>query len=494
MIDQPLQELLQYGATHHLFEPSDYIYVRNQLMAVFSLDELALCEVGVPDSLSDILQQLSEEAIALGMIEDAQSQRDIFEAKLMNIMMPRPSEVIRIFQKNYQESPIKATDEFYQMSIASNYIQKERIAKNIIWQSETKYGKLDMTINLSKPEKDPKDIALALKQKPANYPKCLLCKENEGYAGRSNHPARSNHRIIPLTLHQEPWYLQYSPYTYYNEHCIVFYDQHVPMKIDRDTFHHLLDFVDLFPHYFLGSNADLPIVGGSILTHAHYQGGRHHFAMEDAPVLKIYALDSYPQVRAAHINWPLSTLRCTSKDKEALIAFADHVLTCWKQYDDPTCDIISHSEDVPHNTITPIAHKQGETYMLDLVLRNNRTNEEHPMGIFHPHAEVHHIKKENIGLIEVMGLAVLPARLQVEMEKVAQHLIAQQPTLMDDPSLQIHEAWYQEIYPEYDEKKDAMDFLKQKIAEVFAIVLEHAGVFKLDQDGIDGFDRFVATL
>lgn len=494
MIDELLHQLLHYGETHHLFQQEDACYVKNQLMVLYALDEINEHIPAQPASLAKLLHELSSEAIRLGLIGDAQSQRDIWEARLMNVMMLRPSEVNRIFQENYQVSPKQATDAFYQMSIASNYVQQERIAKNIIWKSNTIYGELDITINLSKPEKDPKDIALALKQKPANYPNCLLCKENEGYAGRSNHPARSNHRIISLNLAGKPWYLQYSPYTYYNEHCIVFYDEHVPMTIDHETFVNLLAFVDQFPHYFLGSNADLPIVGGSILTHAHYQGGRHTFAMEHAPVVATYHVPAFPEVNVSHIQWPLSTLRATSKNQEQLIAFADHVLATWKQYDDPTCEILSHSGDTPHNTITPIARKDGETYVLDLVLRNNRTNEQYPMGIFHPHEEVHHIKKENIGLIEVMGLAVLPARLEQEMSAVANHLSQGATTLADDPSLAAHEVWYQVIFPQYEAGTDPMDFLQQQIAEVFAIVLEHAGVYKLNEAGKAGFARFMEAL
>ena len=381
------------------------------------------------------------------------------------------------------------------MSIASNYIRKDRIDKNIIWKTATEYGDLDITINLSKPEKDPRDIAKAKLAPSSGYPKCLLCRENEGYAGHPGHPARETHRLIPLRLSAHRWFLQYSPYTYYNEHCIVLNRKHVPMKVSRKSFENLLDFVTIFPHYFLGSNADLPIVGGSILSHDHYQGGRYTFAMAKAPIEKTYTFPGFKNIKVGRVKWPMSTIRLQGEDREELADLAEKILDAWRKYSDPSVEILAETDGTPHNTITPIARRRGNLYELDLVLRNNRTTKEHPLGLFHPHAEVHHIKKENIGLIEVMGLAVLPARLKKEMALLGAELVKGTPDISGMPEIASHADWYKMLREKYPEvsQENVEGILQEEIGKVFEIVLTHAGVYKRDAKGMEAFDRFVAT-
>lgn len=498
MIDTHIHRLVQFGIQQGLVHEADRIYTTNQILGVLGQSEIQDVVLGEEPlaSATPMLEEICAYAVAQNLIEDSITEKDLFDTKIMNCLMPRPSEVIHTFQNKYEKDPQAATDYFYAMSIASNYIRKDRTDKNIRWKSDTAYGALDITINLSKPEKDPRDIAKGKLIKSSSYPKCLLCKENEGYYGTFNHPARNNHRIIPMKFSGEEWFLQYSPYTYYNEHCIVFNAQHIPMKIHRKTFANLLGFLDVLPHYFVGSNADLPIVGGSILSHDHYQGGHYTFAMEQADILETYQIPGYEDIKAAHVNWPMSVLRLRGSDKERLIALCDHVLCAWREYSDASLDILSHTNEEPHNTITPIARMRDGAYEIDLVLRNNRTNEQYPLGIFHPHEEVHHIKKENIGLIEVMGLAVLPARLKEEMAAIALHLQKRTQDISDDETLAKHNDWYKQLlckYPNIDEG-NVEQILHDEIGQVFARVLEHAGVFKLDEQGNAGFHRFIKTL
>ena len=489
-----INRLLNFALQQGLIKESDVFYSANLLLAKLRLDEFVPEKVNealrVPD---EILGRLLDYAAAEGIIEDTANQRDLFDTDLMNCVMPRPSEVIAAFRQDYAVSPELATEHYYQMSIASNYIRKARIDKNVVWKTATEYGDLDITINLSKPEKDPRDIAKAKLVKSSSYPKCLLCRENEGFAGHANHPARQTHRLIPLDFGGKEWFLQYSPYTYYNEHCIILNGQHVPMKISRATFENLTEFVTIFPHYFAGSNADLPIVGGSILSHDHYQGGHYTFAMAAAPLEKEYEFAGFPDVQAGRIKWPMSALRLTSENRQQLIDLAEHILKKWREYSDESVGVLAYSGEEPHNTITPICRRQGSAYQLDLVLRNNRTDEENPLGIFHPHANVHHIKKENIGLIEVMGLAVLPPRLKENMAKIKAALLSGRETVADDEQLAVHADWYQEIralHPEIDEE-NAGQIIRNEIGKVFMQVLTDAGVFKRDAAGMAAFDRFV---
>ena len=409
--------------------------------------------------------------------------------------MPRPNEVVRKFHKLYEESPKKATDYFYKLSQDSDYIRRYRIVKDQKWVAPTKYGDLDVTINLSKPEKDPKAIAAAKLAKQSGYPKCLLCMENVGYAGRVNHPARQNHRVIPVTIQESGWGFQYSPYVYYNEHCIVFNGEHVPMKIEHGTFCKLFDFVKQFPHYFVGSNADLPIVGGSILSHDHFQGGNYEFAMAKAPVERTFTVKGYEDVEAGIVNWPMSVIRLSGESTERIIALADHILEAWREYTDEDAFIYAYTDGEPHNTITPIARKRGDRYEIDLVLRNNITTEEHPLGVYHPHAKLHHIKKENIGLIEVMGLAVLPARLKGEMEQLAEAILTGKE-IRGDEVLEKHADWVEEFLPKYEkiDGENIHDVLRKEIGLVFMQVLEDAGVYKRTEEGQDAFMRFVEKL
>ena len=422
--------------------------------------------------------------------------RDLFDTKLMNCLMPRPSEVADKFWKIYhEESPEAATDYYYKLSQDSDYIRRYRIKKDLKWVTSTEYGDLDITVNLSKPEKDPKAIAAAKLMKQSGYPKCQLCMENEGYAGRANHPARNNHRIIPITIDNNQWGFQYSPYVYYNEHCIVFNGQHVPMKIERATFVKLFDFVKQFPHYFLGSNADLPIVGGSILSHDHFQGGNYTFAMAKAPIERKVEFAGYPQVEAGIVKWPMSVIRTRCRDTEPLIDLADKILKAWRGYTDEAAFIFAETDGEPHNTITPIARKNGDMYELDLVLRNNITTEEFPLGVYHPHQELHHIKKENIGLIEVMGLAVLPSRLKEELNLLAEYMV-EGKDIRGNEMLEKHADWVDEFTKRYDDinKDNVLDILKREVGVVFGKVLEDAGVYKCTEEGRMAFMRFIDSV
>ena len=509
MIQERILELTEYGLVTGLIEPQDKRFTINRLLELFHIDELEDEVTAAYEKRTPMTQESAEEAlpqILAEMLDYAAEQmlipdntityRDLFDTKIMSMLVPRPSEVVRRFYDLYEkESPQAATDYFYKLSRDTDYIRRYRVKKDLKWTADTEFGTLDITINLSKPEKDPKAIAAAKLAKQSGYPKCLLCKENEGYAGRINHPARQNHRIIPITINDTPWGFQYSPYVYYNEHCIVFNGQHVPMKIDRAAFTKLFDFVKQFPDYFLGSNADLPIVGGSILTHDHFQGGHYEFAMERAEIEKEFTIPGYEDVKAGIVHWPLSVIRIQSKDEKRLIDLADHILKKWRGYTDEEAYIFAETEGEPHNTITPIARKKGDMYELDLTLRNNITTEECPLGLYHPHNEYHHIKKENIGLIEVMGLAVLPSRLKAEMEHLSQCLIKGED-IVSKEDLKKHAAWVEEIKGKYTDinKGNVMDILKEEIGQVFVKVLEDAGVYKYNEEGRKAFDRFIAVL
>ncbi len=500
MIQIYIKKLVSYGVQTGLVPQEDVIFTTNRLLELFGLDELEDSDTDVTmreDELEEVLSGMLDYAFEKGlMAENSIVYRDLFDTKIMSMLMPRPSEVIRRFFELYENvSPQAATDYYYKLSRDSDYIRRYRICKDQKWVTSTKYGDLDITINLSKPEKDPKAIAAAKNARQSGYPKCLLCKENEGYAGRINHPARQNHRIIPVTINNSQWGFQYSPYVYYNEHCIVFNSQHVPMKIDHAAFCKLFDFVKQFPHYFVGSNADLPIVGGSILSHDHFQGGRYEFAMAKAPVERSFTVAGYEDVKAGIVNWPMSVIRLSAADTDRIIALADVILEKWRSYTDETAFIFAETEGEPHNTITPIARKRGELYELDLVLRNNITTEEHPLGVYHPHAKLHHIKKENIGLIEVMGLAVLPARLKEEMALLKEAILTG-ADLRADQVLAKHADWVEEFKPKY-EQIDASNIdqiIQEEIGLVFMEVLEDAGVYKRTPEGQEAFDRFVTSL
>ena len=496
-LQKDIKKLVTYGLDKKLIEPEDKTYTINQYLEVFRLDEYDDPDItGEEIVLPEILDRLTDAAYDRYIIKsDDIVTRDLFDTKLMGIMTPKPSQVIKEFRTYYEESPKKATEFFYEFSQDTNYIRRDRVKKDMKWKVNSPYGDIDITINLSKPEKDPKAIAAAKNAKQSSYPKCQLCMENEGYAGRINHPARQNHRIMPIEINGGKWGFQYSPYVYYNEHCIVFNGQHVPMKIDRAAFTKLFDFVKQFPHYFLGSNADLPIVGGSILTHDHFQGGHYEFAMERAEIEKEFTILGYEDVKAGIVHWPLSVIRIQSKDEKRLIDLADHILKKWRGYTDEEAYIFAETEGEPHNTITPIARKKGDMYELDLTLRNNITTEECPLGLYHPHNEYHHIKKENIGLIEVMGLAVLPSRLKAEMEHLSQCLIKGED-IVSKEDLKKHAAWVEEIKGKYTDinEGNVMDILKEEIGQVFVKVLEDAGVYKYNEEGRKAFDRFIAVL
>ncbi len=500
-----IRALVKYGLDTGLVEKEDEIFTTNRLLELFKLDEMEETEGGNisgaaksanGEALEKILGEMMDYAHEAGILpEDDITHRDLFDTKIMSMLMPRPGEVIRKFHELYEKSPREATDFFYKLSQDSDYIRRYRIVKDQKWVAPTKYGDLDVTINLSKPEKDPKAIAAAKLAKQSGYPKCLLCMENVGYAGRVNHPARQNHRIIPVTIQDSRWGFQYSPYVYYNEHCIVFNGGHVPMKIEHGTFCKLFDFVKQFPHYFVGSNADLPIVGGSILSHDHFQGGHYEFAMAKAPVEKSFTIKGYEDVEAGIVNWPMSVIRLSGENTERIIELADHILETWREYTDEDAFIYAYTDNEPHNTITPIARKRGDRFEIDLVLRNNITTEEHPLGVYHPHAKLHHIKKENIGLIEVMGLAVLPARLKGEMEQLSEAILAGKD-IRSDGVLEKHADWVEEFLPKY-EKVDAgnvHDILRKEIGLVFMQVLEDAGVYKRTEEGQKAFMRFVEKL
>lgn len=516
-----IKKLVQYGLDTGLVAPEDEIYTLNRLLELYGMDEPDECDTIISDektcgytscedinakqenmagnaqeSLEEILSALLDFAYEKGLIaENTVGYRDLFDTKLMGLLMSRPSEVIAKFKDLYAESPEKATDYYYKLSQDSDYIRRYRIARDKKWVTQTSYGDFDITINLSKPEKDPKAIAAAKNAKQSGYPKCLLCRENEGYAGRLNHPARQNHRIIPVTINQSNWGVQYSPYVYYNEHCIVFNSEHVPMKIEKATFCKLFDFVKQFPHYFVGSNADLPIVGGSILSHDHFQGGHYEFAMAKAPIEKSFTVNGFSDVKAGIVKWPMSVIRLSGNDTDRIIELADLILKTWRGYTDEAAFIFAETDGEPHNTITPIARKRGDKYELDLVLRNNITTKEHPLGVYHPHANLHHIKKENIGLIEVMGLAVLPARLKDEMAALQDAILAGSD-LRADEALAKHADWVEEFLPKYAEvnASNIESIIQDEIGLVFSQVLEDAGVYKCTAEGREAFERFVRAL
>lgn len=509
MIQERILELTEYGLVTGLITEDDKIYTINRLMELFELDEMEdsvfeayalrqpMTQQTAEESLEDILAEMMDYAYEKGIMkENSIVYKDLFDTKIMGILVPRPAEVRARFKDLYEHTSAQAaTDYFYKLSCDSNYIRRQRIKKDRKWTTETEFGTLDITINLSKPEKDPKAIAAAKNAKQSAYPKCQLCKENEGYAGRVNHPARQNHRIIPVTINHSDWYFQYSPYVYYNEHCIVFNSLHTPMKIERATFGKLLDFVTQFPHYFVGSNADLPIVGGSILSHDHFQGGHYTFAMAKAPIEKTLTFKGFEDVKAGIVKWPMSVIRISSADKDRLIELADRILKAWRGYTDEDAFIFAETNGEPHNTITPIARKRGEDYELDLVLRNNITTEEHPLGVYHPHAKLHHIKKENIGLIEVMGLAVLPARLKDEMAALSKAIL-EKKDIRADEVLAKHADWVEEFLPKYDhiDETNIMDILHEEIGLVFNEVLKDAGVYKCTEEGRKAFMRFIDTV
>ena len=501
MLNENIKKLVEYGIETGLTPECERIYTTNLLLEMFHEDSYEAVEVQkIPvdddgEGLEQVLSELLAEAVKRGIIEDSIGYRDLFDTKLMNCLLPRPAQVQKKFWEHYGHSPEEATAYYYKFSRDSDYIRRYRVKKDMKWQVDSKYGTLDITINLSKPEKDPKAIAAAGKAKSSSYPKCQLCMENEGYAGRLDHPARENHRIIPITIQGKKWGFQYSPYVYYNEHCIVFNGQHIPMKIDRAAFTKLFDFVKQFPHYFLGSNADLPIVGGSILSHDHFQGGNYTFAMAKAPVEKEVTIPGYEDVECGIVKWPLSVLRIRHKDEKRLIELADHVLGAWRGYTDEAAFIYAETDGEPHNTITPIARKVGDVYELDLTLRNNITTEEHPLGVYHPHAQYHNIKKENIGLIEVMGLAVLPARLKEELEILADYLV-EGKDIRSNEKIEKHADWVAGFLPKYSEisRENVMSILKEEVGQTFVHVLEDAGVYKCNEEGRKAFLRFIETL
>ena len=503
MIQENIIKLVSYATACGLCAPEDRIFTINRLLELFRLDSPeAEGKKADPaftmktDELEKVLGEMLDYAYEQRLLpENSVTYRDLFDTKIMGMLMPRPSEVIQRFRELYRQSPAAATDYFYKLSQDCDYIRRYRIEKDQKWVVSTEYGDLDITVNLSKPEKDPKAIAAAGSTKQSGYPKCLLCVENEGYAGRINHPARQNHRVIPVEINASRWGFQYSPYVYYNEHCIVFNSEHVPMRIDHAAFCKLFDFVKQFPHYFVGSNADLPIVGGSILSHDHFQGGHYEFAMAKAPVEKEFTVKDYEDVKAGVVKWPMSVIRLSGKDTERVIALADVILNKWRSYTDAEAFIYAETGGEPHNTITPIARKRVENYELDLVLRNNITTPEHPLGVYHPHTKLHHIKKENIGLIEVMGLAVLPARLKTEMADLADAVLAGKD-LRKEEDLRKHADWVEEFLPKYEKvSRDTIhEILQQEIGLVFMQVLEDAGVYKRTPEGQEAFARFLDTL
>ncbi len=492
-IETYIDSLVAYAMNTGLAQPVDHQVLTNRLLDLLHREDYTPSDELLSEDLEEILSGILDYACEQGLCEDNITARDIFDTRIMGALTPMPREVIRCFREKYTVSPQEATDWYYTFSCDTDYIRRYRIAKDLRWTYESEYGDLDITINLSKPEKDPKAIAAAKNAPQSGYPKCQLCKENEGYAGRLNHPARANHRIIPITIAGSEWYLQYSPYVYYNEHCIVFNGQHVPMKIDKAAFDKLLDFVTAFPHYFVGSNADLPIVGGSILSHEHFQGGHYTFAMEKAPVETPIYFAGFEDVQAGLVKWPLSVIRLDGEDPKRLSQLAEKILNAWRSYSDEKCGIVAFDGE-PHNTITPIARRRGSLYELDLVLRCNITTEEHPLGVFHPHADKHHIKKENIGLIEVMGLAVLPSRLKSELTDLAEKIVSG-ADLRGDPIQSKHADWVEELKKRYIfTEENAMATLMQETGRVFTQVLEDAGVYKRTPEGKDAFLRFVEAV
>ena len=496
MLSESIYRLVRYGMDTGLTPECEKNYTINLLLELFKEDDyIEPEESGTQPDLEAILKALLDEAVARGIISDGIVYRDLFDTKLMNCLIPRPSQVQREFWKQYEKSPEEATQYFYRLSQDSDYIRRYRIKKDRKWVVESDYGNIDITINLSKPEKDPKAIAAAKNVKTAGYPKCQLCAENEGYAGRIDHPARENHRVIPITINDSPWGFQYSPYVYYNEHCIVFNQKHTPMKIDRETFVKLFDFIKLFPHYFIGSNADLPIVGGSILSHDHFQGGHYTFAMARAPIERSVTIPGFEDVEVGIVKWPLSVLRIRHRDDKRLTELAVHVLEAWRRYTDEAAFIFAETDGEPHNTITPIARMRDGLFELDLTLRNNITTEEHPLGVYHPHAQYHHIKKENIGLIEVMGLAVLPSRLKEELELLEEYILEGKDVASNE-KIEKHAAWVAEFLPKYEriDRENIKETLQKEVGIVFIHVLEDAGVYKCTEEGREAFMRFVETL
>ena len=490
-IETCIDSLVSYAMNRGLAQPEDHTVLVNRLLEALKLDSYSPSEALLSEDLEEILAGILDYACENGLCEDNITARDLFDTKIMGLLTPMPREVIATFRALYAEAPQKATDWYYDLSCNTDYIRRYRIAKDMRWKYQSPYGKMDITINLSKPEKDPRAIAAAKLAPQSGYPKCALCVENEGYAGRMNHPARQNHRVIPIEVAGAQWHLQFSPYVYYNEHCIVFNTQHIPMKIDKSAFCKLLDFVKVFPHYFVGSNADLPIVGGSILSHEHFQGGHYTFAMETAPVEKEILFKGYEDVSAGIVKWPMSVIRLRGADPARLADLADKILVCWRGYSDEEALILAETDGEPHNTITPIARRRGEDFELDLVLRNNLTTFEHPLGVYHPHADKHHIKKENIGLIEVMGLAVLPSRLKKELFDLAAAILAGKD-LYSDPVLASHADWVTEIKTRKTfTPENALDILLEETGKVFSEVLEDAGVYKCDEAGRAAFMRFV---
>ena len=490
-IETYIDSLISYAMNCGLAQPEDHQVLLNRLLDLLHMDDYAPVEETMSEDLEEILAGILDYAVEKGLCDDGITARDIFDTRIMGALTPMPREIIATFREKYAADPVAATDWYYKLSCDTDYIRRYRIAKDMRWKYPSEYGEMDITINLSKPEKDPKAIAAAKNAPQSGYPKCQLCRENEGYAGRMNHPARANHRIIPITVCGDDWFLQYSPYVYYNEHCIVFNAKHIPMKIDRSAFEKLLDFVTAFPHYFIGSNADLPIVGGSILSHEHFQGGHYTFAMETAPVAQEVTFAGYEDVKAGIVKWPMSVLRLDGKDPARLAELAEKILNLWREYSDESVGVLAYTDGEPHNTITPIARRRGEDYELDLVLRCNITTEEHPLGVFHPHADKHHIKKENIGLIEVMGLAVLPSRLKQELADLAQAIV-DGADIEADAVLSKHAPWVEELKQSYTfTAENAMDIILQETGKVFAGVLEDAGVYKFNAEGLAAFRSFV---
>ena len=493
-IEACIDSLVSYAMNKGLAEPVDHQVLINRLLDLLRMDDYTPSEEPMSEDLEEILAGILDYACEKGLCDDNITARDLFDTRIMGALTPMPREVIRTFNEKYAADPVAATDWYYDFSCNTDYIRRYRIARDMRWKYDSPYGQLDITINLSKPEKDPKAIAAAKNAPQSSYPKCQLCRENEGYAGRMNHPARENHRIIPITIGGKDWCLQYSPYVYYNEHCIVFNSQHIPMKIDRPAFEKLLDFVTAFPHYFVGSNADLPIVGGSILSHEHFQGGHYTFAMETAPIEEEVSFAGYEDVKAGIVNWPMSVIRLTCDDPQRIAELGEKILNLWREYTDAEAFIFAHTDGEPHNTITPIARRRGSAYEMDLVLRNNITTGEHPLGVFHPHADKHHIKKENIGLIEVMGLAVLPSRLKKELTDLAEQIVAGSDIHADEVLCK-HADWVDQLKQQYTFTADnALDIILAETGKVFSQVLEDAGVYKCNPEGRAAFRRFIEAV
>ncbi|MBP1575188.1 MAG: UDP-glucose--hexose-1-phosphate uridylyltransferase [Oscillospiraceae bacterium] len=493
-IETYIDAIVSYAMNTGLAQPEDHRVLINRLLDLLEKPDYEPSDEPQPEDIEDILAGILEYAVENGLCDDNITAKDIFDTRIMGAITPMPREIVRTFWEKYEKDPVEATDWYYKFSCDTDYIRRYRIKKDMRWKYESEYGELDVTINLSKPEKDPKAIAAARNAPQTAYPKCQLCCENEGYAGRMNHPARANHRIIPIKICGADWCLQYSPYVYYNEHCIVLNEKHIPMKIDKSAFEKLLDFVRLFPHYFVGSNADLPIVGGSILSHEHFQGGHYTFAMEKAAVREKVVFKGFEDIEAGIVNWPMSVIRLCGKDSARIAELADKILGFWRDYSDERVGVIAFSDGQPHNTITPIARRRGEDYELDLVLRCNITTKEHPLGVFHPHADKHHIKKENIGLIEVMGLAVLPSRLKQELSDLAEAAFSGKD-IFSDEVLSKHAEWLEELKKKYTfTKENAMDIILKETGKVFAEVLEDAGVYKNTPEGKAAFIDFIDTV